>query len=147
MTAVIRETNWFTDTFVLIKGKITDNATNYGNQSKWIWAGFPEKLVDKQDAYPMLVIMPPDVSYSPLTFKDIKRGPARITFEIYSIKVEDTDKIASDVVKIMEAQESDFHISGISTMRMTGSSYTYYPRDNFRVHNKTINYEFDFGWY
>jgi len=147
VTAVIRETNWFTDTFALIKGKITDNATNYGNQTHWIMGSFPEKLVDKKDAYPFLIIMPPDVSYNPLTLGGIKRGPARITFEIYSTKVEDTDKIASDVVNIMEAQEDNFHISGIATMRMTGSSYTYYPRDSFRVHNKTINYEFDFGWY
>ena len=147
MTAVIRETNWFTDTFVLIKGKITDNATNYGNQSKWIFASFPEKLIDAKDAYPFIVIMPPEVSYNPLTLGGIKRGPARISFEIYSTNAENTDKIASDLVNIMETQETNFQVSGIVTMRLLNTTNGHFMRGNFRVHNKTINYEFDFGWY
>lgn len=147
MTSVIRKTNWFNDTFALIKGKLNDNATNYSNQSHWIWGAFPEKLVDDESIYPLLVIMPPDASYNPLTLGGIKRGPARITFEVYATNAIDMDKVAGEVVNVMEAQEGNFEISGIATMRMTGSNYGHFMRSNFRVHNKTLNYEFDYGWY
>jgi len=150
VTATIRETNWFTDTWNLIYGKLEDNVVNPGNQTKFIFSGFPQKLIDKKDAYPIIVISPADVSYDPLTFNTIKRGPARITVDVYATNPNHLDSISDAIVNTFEQEEGNLQISGISVMRLAGTSYVHYDRgapNGFRVHNKTINYTFDFGWY
>lgn len=146
MTATIREANVFTDLHLCIYGKISAISDPVG-KSKWIYSTFPEKSVDKKGSYPLIVIHPADVSYDPLTFTDLKRGPVNFAIEVYTISAERLDSISSSILDKMESEEDNFLASGVSVMRLVGTSYVHYERDGFRVHNKTINYAFDFGWF
>lgn len=146
MTSVIRETNVFTDTFNLLMGKLSSLVDPVG-KSKWIWSAFPEKIIDKIGSYPLIVITPTDVNYDMLTFKNIKRGPLRIMVDIYSTKAEELDDLSDNVSNKFETSENAFQTSGISTMRLVSTSYDQFQRGNFRIHSKSFNYEFDFGWY
>lgn len=146
MTATIRELNIFTDLFLCLNGKL-NTITDPGSKSKWIYASFPEKIIDKTDSYPLIVIGSADVAYDPLTFNTLKRGPIRYTIDVYTTNAEQLDFISSKVIAKMESEEGNFLISGISVMRMIGSVYSPFERGNLRVHNKTITYEFDFGWF
>lgn len=146
MTATIRETNVFTDVFTCLNGKLS-SVPDPTSKSKFVWASFPEKLIDKPESYPLITITSADVSYAPLTLRTVKRGPVRFAIDVFSTKAKELDSLSDQIVDKMETEENNFQTSGIVTMRMTGTSYVQYPREKFRVHNKTINYEFDFGWY
>jgi len=146
LTAIIRETNVFTDTFLALLGKLSSISDPSG-KSKWIYSAFPEKTIDKPSDYPLIVITPTDVSYDPLTFKNLKRGPLRLSIDIYSTKARELDDISDQILNKLESEEENLLTSGISVMRLIGTSYGQFPRGDFRIHNKTLNYEFDFGWY
>ena len=145
MTATIREDHVFTDTYTCVLGKLS-TISDPSHKSKWIYSAFPKVKVETENMYPILIIQSPDVTYTPFTFRE-KRGPIRFTFDIFSTNAEQMDDLASQVVNKMELNEDNFLASGIAVMRFVGTSYNQYPRENFRVHNKTLNYEFDFGWY
>lgn len=145
MTATIRKNHVFTDTYTCVLGKL-NSISDPANKSKFIYSAFPRIKIEKESDYPLIVIQSPDVANSPLTFR-IKRGPIRFTFDVFSISAEEMDDLASQIVDKMETNEDNFLVSGIQVMRFTGTSYNQYPREDFRVHNKTLNYEFEFGWY
>ena len=146
MTATIRETNVFSDTYLMLYGKISA-ITDPGGKSRFVFSAFPEKLIDKENAYPLIVLNSADVTYNPLTFKNLKRGPLRLAIEIYSTSASQLDSLCNSVTTKMESEEGNFQISGISVMRLTSSTPNQFTRGNFRVHNKILVYEFDFGWY
>ena len=111
------------------------------------FSAFPEGDVDNKADYPFVVITPADVTYSPLTFIDIKRGPVRFAVDVYSTGSKQLDDLSGDFVEKMESSESDFYISGVVAMRLVSTSYGQFSRGGLRVHNKSFHYEFDFGWY
>ena len=146
MTATIRETNVFTDLFLCINGKLS-TITDPTGKSKWVYSAFPEGIIDKKESYPLITITSADVSYTPLTFRNLKRGPIRYEIDVYSTKAEELDYVSSSVVSKMESEEDNFSISGVSVMRLINTIYSHFERDGLRVHNKKIYYEFDFGWF
>ena len=148
MTAVIRETNVFSDLFKNIYSKIS-TISDPGGKSKWIFSSFPESKIKNKAAYPMLVIAPAEVSFDPLTFKTIKRGPVTITIDVYTVNAAQIDTISDSVANTMKTNEDNgsFNISGIQTMRLTNTDTDAFSVGKFRVHNRTFDYEFDFGWY
>jgi hypothetical protein len=146
MSATIRETNVFTDAWNTIFTKL-NTLTDPDGKSKWIYSAFPEKSVDKRSDYPIIVINPIDVSYSPLTLSNIKEGPLKVTIEVYSNKASELDTICDQIIDKFESSEKNFVASGIAIMKLANTSYGQYSRDNLRIHNKTIVYEFDYEWF
>jgi len=146
MTATIREANVFSDMFILLYSKIS-TITDPGSKNKWVYGAFPEKLIDNKAAYPLIVITSADVSYAPLTLKNLKRGPVRFGVDVYSTSAEQLDSVSSSVANKMESEEGNFQASGISVIRLTSSVPEQFSREKFRIHNRSFNYEFDFGWF
>ena len=118
-----------------------------GGKSKWIYSAFPEKLIDREDAYPLVVISPISVEYDPLTFKNLKEGPLRVTIDIYSRRADELDNLADQITNKMEDSDEAFTVSGISAMSLTSSNYAHFDRETLRIHNKTLVYEFNYGWF
>jgi len=117
-----------------------------GGKSKWVFSSFPEKKIDEPEAYPLIVIPLIDVSYDPLTFTAMKRGPLTVTIDVYSTSSSQLDTISDSIVDKMETSEDAFMASGITVMRLVGTDYDHFTRNSMRIHNKTLTYEFDYGW-
>lgn len=143
MTATIRETDVFSDSYRMLYVKLNEVSTFNSR----VYSAFPEKVVDKKSDYPLIVITPVDVTYSPLTFISLKRGPIRFAVDIYSTSSKGLDDLSGDFVEKMESSENDFYISGVVAMRLVSTAYGQFERSGLRVHNKSFHYEFDFGWY
>lgn len=147
MSTAIRETNATSDTWNTIFAKI--NTISGLGSGKHVWSAFPEERVKDQSAYPLIVIEPVEFSYDPLTLKDIKRGPVRVSIDVYSTSANENDSVSDSVLDNMETNENDgsFSISGIHSMSLISSPYSQFSRGKLRIHNRTFNYEFDFGWF
>lgn len=117
------------------------------SKTKWVYGAFPELKIDKPADYPLIVVSPVEITYNPETFTNVKSGPARVTIDLYSTNSSELDTLTDSIVNKMEDNDSAFTISGVSGIRLTGNSYTEYPRSTFRVHNKTFTYEFDYWWF
>ncbi len=146
MTATIRETNVFTDLFLCIFGKL-NTITDPVGKSKWVYSAFPEAIIDKEESYPLITITSADVSYTPLTFRNLKRGPVRYEIDVYTTVAKQLDSVSSSVAAKMESEEGNFAISGVTVMRLINTIYSHFERNGLRVHNKKMYYEFDFGWF
>lgn len=146
MTATIRETNVFSDTFRMLNGHLA-TISDPGGKSKWVFASFPEGKVDQESDYPLIIVGHTDVSYNPLTFINIKRGPVRFAIDVFSVSSKQLDEVSDLVADKMETSEGDFQTSGVTTMRLVSTTYSQFSRNTLRIHNKALNYEFDFGWY
>lgn len=146
MTATIRETNVFSDTFLALYGKLSTITDPIG-KTKFIYHAFPDAIIDKIESYPLIVITSAETSYTPLTFKNLKRGPLRIVIDVYSTKADEMESLSNNVLDKLETSENDLQTSGIVTMRLINTTYGQFPRESFRIHNKSFNYEFDYGWY
>lgn len=126
---------------------INTNVTDPGGKSKWIYTAFPEKRIDDEGAYPLVVITPIDLTYDPLTFVDLKEGPLRVTIDVYSRSAEELDTIVEDIANAMDDSDAAFTMSGVTAISLTGSLYSQHSREKLRVHNRTLEYEFNYGWF
>ncbi len=115
-------------------------------KTKWVFSAHPEFDIDETESYPIIVIPSIDISYDPLTFTNIKRGPLTVTIEIYSTNSAQMDTIADNVADKMETSEEAFMASGITVMKLNDTSYDFFSRNSQRVHLKTFTYEFQYGW-
>ena len=145
-TATIRESNVFTDTFLCLYSKINTISDPRG-RSKWIYSSYPDIKNESEVDYPIIVVGHSDVTADPLTFKNVKDGPIRISIDVYSTSAQQTDSLSDSIAATMESNESNFFTSGIHIMRLVSTSYGYFPRGTLRIHNKTLNYQFNFKWY
>jgi hypothetical protein len=145
MTATIRDSNVFSDTFKVLFAKL-NTISNPGSSTKWIYSTFPDERISDKKAYPIIVIAPIDVNNTPLTFNTIKGGSMAVVIDIYSTSASQIDSLADSVADTFETYEGDLIASGIGIMKLTGTSSAFFPRDDLRIHNKTLNYEFDRVW-
>ena len=148
MTAVIRDTNVYSDLHNCLMPKLK-TITDPSGKSKWVYGAFPEGEITSKSDYPLIILTSGDISYDPLTLKTVKRGPVRIVIDVYSTNGAQLDTISDEITNTMEINENNgsFTSSGIDTMRLMSSTYGHFERGALRVHNRTFNYEFDFGWF
>ena len=102
MTATIRESNANSDLYLCVLGKL-NAITNPNGSGRWIYSEFPEKKIDKETSYPLVVLDSPEFSYAPLTFTSLKRGPTRVTVDIYSTTGQQLDSISDSIIDKFES--------------------------------------------
>ena len=118
-----------------------------GGKSKFIYSAFPDEQVEDKNSYPLIVISPVSIKYDPVTFINVKKGPLSVDIDIYSTSASQLDTLSDSITNAMEDGDAGFTASGITGIRITGVSFNEASRNALRIHNKTISYDFDYGWY
>lgn len=148
MTSAIRDANIFSDAWKVFFAKV-NSVSDPNGKSKWVYGAFPEKAIQNTSSYPLIVVSPVEPSYDPLTFRNVKRGPLRVSVDVYSTRVEELDTVSDSITNTFETNENDgsFGLSGVHSMSLISSPYSFFSRDSLRIHNRTLVYEFDYGWH
>lgn len=148
MSATIREKAVFTDAWNTIFAKLNIIFIS-GAPTKFLYSAFPEKEIADSNSYPLIVLEPVQLSYDPVTMKNLKAGPMRITVDVYSTTAQQLDSVSDSVLDTMEANEnnSSFLASGVHGMKLISSAYSQFSRNTLRVHNKEFVYEFEYRFY
>ena len=117
--------------------------------TKWVYDAYPDSRFDDKTAYPMIIIMPPDISgQDKHTFgtSPQKENTIPIQIDIFTLKAIQIDELMDDIYKKFEDSEGTLFTHNMVNMKILRTNYSNYKRGGMKVHFKSIVYGFKFNY-
>lgn len=104
-----------------------------------------DKLVKKEDNYPILLVDNPRLPEDELTFRDMIISGS-ITLEIHAQNSRATTKFMDLIKKTVRDNKSDLRSVGLDQLKVTEEDNDFFDREGFKDHWATVTYSFEYDY-
>jgi len=111
---------------------------------KYVYGAFPDPLIDDQDAYPIIVVNPIDLTSRQLTY-NIFEFTAKVRIDIFTTSASLSDTLLDKVIKQIETDRSSLENAGMYSGRVSSSGFSVERKSGMKIHIRSIEYEFKVG--
>jgi len=135
------------DVFQTIFNRLKDQVTSVTTDAFEIFtvqtytSSFPDSEIGNKSAYPILVLEPVELDWSPHTLTK-KNANGRFTINIYCTNAEATDKFLDKIIDTIETYRDDLYALGLYFVDLESTNYDNVTREGFKVHLRSCIFSF-----
>jgi len=135
----------YTNAYVKFKS-ILEDVQDPDNKAKFVYGSYPILGIDNRDDYPLIILKPVGLSQDAISFKSLKEGSLETTIDVFATNKTELDSVSDDLIKTIYDADASFTSNGIMNMKLVSNIYDTFPRENLRVHSRSLYYQFDYYW-
>lgn len=106
-------------------------------------SSFPDKYIDDKDSYPILIIEPVNLEWSPHTLTK-KNANGTFTINLYCTDSEAADLFLDKIIDSIETYRDDLYALGMYFIDLDSTSSDNVLRGGFKVHLRSCTFSFIF---
>ena len=115
-----------------------------GSGHKYVFASFPDTLVEDKTAYPIIVINHVDLTQEEKTY-NVMEYVAEVNIDIFTTNSELLDTLTDKVIKEIQSNRDTLEGAGLYRGLVTSSTTSMVVRSGMKVHMRSLKFEFLVG--
>jgi len=126
-----------------LNGNVSTVTASDGSQHsvQFYASAFPDRATNSKSSYPIVIVGSPNISWDDFTLTK-KWANGTIVVDIFSTKAEVTDKMADDVINLIETNRDDYASVNLINVNLESTYKDEFFRGAIKVHMKSCTFGF-----